>query len=75
MKWSKYNQNLNYYNSTLHEYVNDVYKKYPDQNWWIFYQNIKPNKTITTQKGFSYASATLFPTHLYVKGVLKWKLL
>ena len=39
------NPNLNYYNSTIHKYVNDVYKKYPDHNWWIFYQNIK-NMTI-----------------------------
>lgn len=35
------NKNLNNYNEIIHEFVDDVEKVNPNQNWWIFHQNIK----------------------------------
>ena len=35
------NENLIEFKDIIHEYVDDVYKVRPEQNWWIFYQNIK----------------------------------
>lgn len=35
------NEKLNNFNDIIHEFVNDVDRYNPDQNWWIFYNNIK----------------------------------
>lgn len=35
------NENLIEFKHIIHEYVDDVYEARPEQNWWIFYQNIK----------------------------------